>query len=288
MKQILLCLILILSNNAFAEKITILIHSAPGGLSHRYALELQPIISKVTGVDVNIDIKPGGDGYIAARYLAENNSSDIVLLLGTPRSWPELSPLVDLTTDVITVAYMGYVPGVVVTVPGKFTTMRDALSTPNISYGISAASPSITLMQNLIRDYGSHGGVDVRYKSGLAALADVLGGHIDLGITTPDVIVPYVASRKLIPLAVLGEQRSAILPGIKTLYEQGYATAFEDRYYNNFFIWCNKRADPVVVSKITSALNVYMDSKESTMLKTKLDISYTPKDAKKYLKAVVE
>lgn len=287
MKLLLLITALLTASSAFANTVTLLIHSSVGGMSHRYAQELQPVIAKALNATVVIDIKPGGDGYIAARSLVDQQGTDITILLGTPRSWPELTPRIDLSTDLVPIAYVGYAPGVVVSRSDRFTTLDSALQSPTISYSISAASPSVLLMKHLVEQHAS-AGVEVKYKSGAAALTDVLGGHVDLAVTTPDAVAPHVAAGRLTALAILGTSHSALLPSVKTLGELGYSTNVDIKYYNNFFLWCSKRVDRRVVIALTKTIQAHMLSDASAGMKTRLDISYAPKNAAKYLKEVLE
>jgi tripartite-type tricarboxylate transporter receptor subunit TctC len=286
MKQLLL-IILLLSSPAFAKTVTLLIHSSVGGMSYRYAQELQPVIANALNATVVIESKPGGDGYVAARLLVEQQSSDLTILIGTPRAWPELTPSIDLSTDLISVAYLGYTPGVIVSRPDRFNTLDTAFDSPTLTYGISAASPSVPLMQQLVNQH-TRTGVEAKYKSGSAALTDVLGGHVDLAVTTPDAVAPYIASGRLVALAVLGTSRSALLPNVRTLGELGYGTDVDSKYYNNFFLWCNKQADHRTVTILTKTIQAHMLGTESTSMKTRLDISYTPKNPTKYLKEILK
>lgn len=287
MKRLLLIILLLSSSAAFAKTVTLLIHSSVGGMSYRYAQELQPVIAKALNATVAIESKPGGDGYVAARSLVEQKGTNLTILLGTPRSWPELTPSVDLSTDLIPVVYLGYTPGVIVARPDRFTTLDTALNSPTLTYGISAASPSVPLMKQLVNQH-TRTGVEAKYKSGSAALTDVLGGHVDLAVTTPDAVAPHITSGRLVALAVLGTSRSALLPDAKTLGELGYGTNVDSKYYNNFFLWCNKQADHRTVTVLTKAIQAHMISTASTGMKTRLDIFYTPKNPTKYLKEILE
>jgi tripartite-type tricarboxylate transporter receptor subunit TctC len=53
-------------------------------------------------------------------------------------------------------------------------------------------------------------------------VTDVLGGQIDSGIGSVAVMTAHIKSGKMRPLAVTGETRSAAMPDVPTLAEQGY------------------------------------------------------------------
>jgi len=60
------------------------------------------------------------------------------------------------------------------------------------------------------------------YRGGGPMVQDMLGGQIDLGIGSVALIAPQVRGGKLRAVAVAGEKRSAALPDVPTLIEQGF------------------------------------------------------------------
>jgi tripartite-type tricarboxylate transporter receptor subunit TctC len=65
--------------------------------------------------------------------------------------------------------------------------------------------------------------VNVAYKGGAPALADLVGGHIDLMFETSPTAVPYVKSGKLKALGVTSDKRLTTLPDVPTVAEAGVA-----------------------------------------------------------------
>lgn len=63
--------------------------------------------------------------------------------------------------------------------------------------------------------------INVAYKGGAPALADLVGGHIELMFETSPTAVPYVKSGKLKALAVTSEKRLSSLPDVPTVSEAG-------------------------------------------------------------------
>lgn len=61
----------------------------------------------------------------------------------------------------------------------------------------------------------------VPYRGSGPAIADVLGGHIELAFATLPAVAPHVQAQKLTALAVTGKARSALLPDVPTLAESG-------------------------------------------------------------------
>jgi len=67
----------------------------------------------------------------------------------------------------------------------------------------------------------------VPYKGGLAALQDVLGGHVAACFTFITEVMSFAGSRTLRVLAVSGSRRSQFLPDTPTLWELGYNVAWD-------------------------------------------------------------
>jgi tripartite-type tricarboxylate transporter receptor subunit TctC len=51
---------------------------------------------------------------------------------------------------------------------------------------------------------------------------DMLGGQIELGVGSVALLTPHVRGGRMRAIAVAGEKRSAALPDVPTLIEQGY------------------------------------------------------------------
>jgi len=73
--------------------------------------------------------------------------------------------------------------------------------------------------------------VHVPYKGIAPALTDLLGGHLQLAMTSPPSVMSQVQAGRLKALAVGSEKRSAFLPDIPTIAEAGYATYRADYWW---------------------------------------------------------
>ena len=68
-------------------------------------------------------------------------------------------------------------------------------------------------------------GVDINlvpYKGGAQAVADMLGGHIQMNFGTTATLLALIKQGKLRPLAVTGDKRSPELPDTPTMAESGF------------------------------------------------------------------
>src|SRR5690606_34239300 len=62
----------------------------------------------------------------------------------------------------------------------------------------------------------------VPYQGGGPAIADLLGGHIDMVFAGLPEVIANVRAGKMRALALLSAERSPLLPDVPTLQEKGY------------------------------------------------------------------
>jgi hypothetical protein len=269
-----------------------------GGLIHKYALDIEPMLAKELNSTIVMDFKPGANGIIGARALVESKSDKLTLMMGPPHNWKNLSDStksIDPINDMVPVAFLGTVPGVIFAKPNnKFKNFKEAIEYSkriSITYGIPQASANLPLFRKIAKNYTTENNfVEVLYKSGGPVTMDVLGGHIDIGVTVNANAAPYFADGTLIPLAVFSSKRSRNLPNVPTLQELGVGISDEFKYYNNVFLWANKNADPVTIDRLRNSIDKYMSSDVSLGMRIRQDIQMGNKSIKapeKYLKELL-
>ena len=84
--------------------------------------------------------------------------------------------------------------------------------------GFAAASGHGAVRSSSAHIPGTH----IPYKGAGPALIDVIGGQVDAMMPTMIAGTPFVKSGKLRALAVTSAKRSALLPEVPTIAEQGY------------------------------------------------------------------
>jgi len=127
--------------------------------------------------------------------------------------------------------------------------------------------------------------VPAQYRGSPAIIADLLGGHIDIGM---DSMAPYVAliqEKKLRGLAVAGLQRWPLLPDVPTVAESGFP-GFEAAVWYAFL--APTGTPPEILAKLNTAANAYLKTKGATELFEKLGIQAaggTAEDLKAFVEA---
>lgn len=97
---------------------------------------------------------------------------------------------------------------------------------PPISYGSWGAGTLPHLIMAAIEANSSATFTHVPYRGAAPALQDLAGGQVKLGFAPANVAVQYAQKGLATPIAVTG-QRSALLPDVATLVEQGFAGPIE-------------------------------------------------------------
>jgi tripartite-type tricarboxylate transporter receptor subunit TctC len=89
----------------------------------------------------------------------------------------------------------------------------------------------------------------VPYKGTSQAVADLVGGHIDLFFATAPALLPHIRAGRLSPLAVAGSGRVDVLPNVPSMAEAGFAD-FE--ITNWFGVFGPKGLPPAILDKLTA------------------------------------
>ena len=259
--------------SSFAQNTILYLPTAAGGSTHRLALALQAGIEKALGNQMNIEFHPGAKGALAAKKLKDHKKTDIALFIGSPIR-TEVSG-VDYQKDIIPIAFLGTTPGVLIT--SKNTEYKDYkefinFSKKNItSYGTVTNATYAPLFQNLNKTQNTLS-IEVPFGAATQIINSVLGGHVDVGVTTVEPVSELIKQKKLIALGVWAPHRSKLLPNTPTLAELGLYDPDYFKYFLNNFLWVNATADPTTLANFKNNLYAYLNTEEAKSIFYKLDI----------------
>ena len=214
-----------------SRQITLIIPFAPGGSNDLVGRAIGKKLSEVWGQQVVVESRGGGGTLIGAGAVAKAPPDGYTLLLVSPTF--TINPAVrktmpfDPAKDFTPVAFLGRAPLLVTTAnkllvasagelfalakarPGQITYASAGLGSINqISTELIALAAGVRL---------SH----VPYKGGAPALNDLVGGHVDMFVSSIPQALQLVRSGQIRTLAVTSSKRSAILPDVPTLAESG-------------------------------------------------------------------
>jgi tripartite-type tricarboxylate transporter receptor subunit TctC len=204
----------------------------PGGTVDPLARLLGARLAATLGQQFVVDNRTGGSGSIGTALAAKATPDGYtyVFVFDTHAVNPFLIPNLpfDTAKDLAPVMLVGTAPMALVTAPGKpyksFTdVIRMAKAKPgSVTYGSVGAGSLGHLTMTLVQEAGAFKLIHVPYKGGGPMSADVLGGHIELGIGTVALLAPQVGSGKMRAVAVTGDKRSHAMPDVPVLAEQGF------------------------------------------------------------------
>ncbi len=129
---------------------------------------------------------------------------------------------------------------------------------------LAYASPGVGTPHHLAMEFlQSETGITlmhVPYKGSAGAVQDLLGGQIGFMFLPVHIAATYVKGGRLDALAVGGTTRSAVLPGVPTLIEQGVKDADIDMWYGLF---APKGTDDQVVARLNAESIAILNSEEA-------------------------
>lgn len=214
-----------------SRPITIVVTFAPGGGTDLLARKLAPVLQQALGQTVVVENRPGASGNIGASHVAKAPADGHTLLMVNssfainPGVYGPLdfSPARDFTA----VFNVGFVPSVVVVPPASPWQRLDDLllaartpAPPALFASCGAGTPQ-HLAGEMLQMSTSARLTQVPYKGCGPALADVMSGQVGLGIVTASSAAPLLAAGRLRALAVTSPRRTAQLPDVPTVAEQG-------------------------------------------------------------------
>jgi tripartite-type tricarboxylate transporter receptor subunit TctC len=238
--------------------VTMIVPFPPGGASDAAARVVQREAEKNLGQSIIIENRAGATGNIGANAVAKAAPDGYTLLCAALSVWSINVALFkslpyDATTDFDHLTVAIRTPNALILrkdFPAKdlaeFTAYLKA--NPNkVTFASSGAGSSDHLTAELFWQQTGTSGVHVPYKGGGPAIADLIGGHADASFVNLGSIAPQVKDGKVRAIAVTSEAEHPMMPGVKTLKEQGVDGV---EVYSWQAIGAPKGLDPAVRAKL--------------------------------------
>lgn len=222
------------------KAIHLLIPFTPGGGTDIISRVVSSKLAEVLKWQVLPENRPGAAGNLAVEMAAKSPPDGYTIVVGQPDNMmvgPYLYTNVgyDTLKSFVPIVQLSETSNVLVTnAPGSappanarssMTTMADLIAKGKTSSGLiwATAGNGSTghLYGELLKSAAAIKLLQVPYKGAAPALADVMGGHIDVAIMSVPSVLGLVRGGKLTPVAVTAGKRSAMLPNTPTLNEAG-------------------------------------------------------------------
>lgn len=231
---------------------------------------------------VIVDNRPGASGTIGMDHVAKSPKDGYTLVMApfsvaTSAHLFEKLPF-DPLKDLAPVIRVADQPNVLVVNSSRISAnsvaelVTQVKSRPGkVSFGTSGVGNPQDLSGRVFMSATGTDMLNVPYKGGAPALADLVGGHIDLMFETSPTAVPYVKSGKLKALAVTSDKRLPTLPDVPTVAEAGVAN-FKAVYWMGLLAPGGTPAS--IVQKLNAATQKVLSRPE--VQKQLIEMSLTP------------
>jgi len=218
---------------AFPTKpIRLVVPFPAGGTTDILARAVAQKLTETNGQPVVIDNRPGAGGNIGAELVAKSAPDGYTLLMGTVGTHainPSLYAKMpyDHQKDFAPVILVAGVPNVLVinpSVPANSVQELIAYGKANpgkLNFASSGSGTSIHLAGELFKTMSGVQMTHVPYKGSAPAIADLLGGQVQIMFDNLPSALPQIKAGKLKALAVTSAQRASALPDVPTIAEAG-------------------------------------------------------------------
>jgi tripartite-type tricarboxylate transporter receptor subunit TctC len=278
-----------------AKPVTVVIPYAPGGTTDIVGRLVAQALATSTGKTFVADNKGGGSTTIATGYVAKAPADGYTLLANEmtqtiiPALFPKLpfDPIGDLT-PVTVFAEAPYVLVVNSNVPAK--NLRElvelAKAKPGkLNFASGGAGSGPHMAGELLKSVAGIDMTHVAYKGSGPAVADLLGGQVEVLITAAPTVTAQMGSGRIRPLAVAHTKRLASLPNVPTAAEAGFP---EFRIANWFGLAAPKGTPPEVVNYLYAEVQKILkkpDVRERLVAAGADPVSMTPAEAARHVQA---
>ena len=235
----LLCLFTVFSNPVFAQSnypnkpINLIVPYGAGGSADSRSRQLGQKMSLILKQPIVIDNKPGAGGNIGTEAIVRAAPDGYTIGMGNFAPMAVNKTLFgnlryDPETDLTPIILVEKGPLVLVVNPNSpFKTVQDIVVAAKAKPGVLTFSSggiggSHQLSAELFELNAGIQMIHVPYKSGSAALTDLMAGNVDLMFDQMYSAVPSIKADKIRPLAITSKKRSPLLPNVPSFVELGY------------------------------------------------------------------
>lgn len=273
-----------------AKPIRTIVPFPAGGGTDIVARDVTQKIAASTKWTFVIDNKPGSGGNLGIDAAAKSPADGYNLVIGqtsnlaiNPSLYSKLpyDPVKDLTP----IGLIGNAPLVLV-VPSNspFKTLTDVINAAKaqpgfINYGTSGNGTVAHLATELLQREAGVKLTHIPYKGAAQGINDVIGGQVQLYMSSVPTLLGHIKNGKLRALAVTAAQRTDDLPQIPTVAESGYR-GFEAVTW--FGLLGPAKLPAAIVSSANAELNKALNSAD---LRKKLEdqgLNVTPGSAEEF------
>ncbi|WP_458094325.1 Bug family tripartite tricarboxylate transporter substrate binding protein [Roseomonas sp. WA12] len=210
--------------------VVLVVPFSPGGPTDLIARRLAVSLGEHLNQPVVVENRAGAGGNIGAEYVARSPADGHTILFGTsgPLAINRMlypSQAYDPVRDFAPIAPLGRIPNVLAVHAGvRASTVPELIALAKrerLSFGSSGNGASSHLAGALFNTMAGTTIEHIPYRGTGPALNDLLAGHIAMVFTDVLTALPHIQGGRVRGLGITTLQRSAVLPDLPTVAEQG-------------------------------------------------------------------
>ena len=194
---------------------------------------LAPQLTSLAGQSFYVENHPGANGMIGADLVAKAKPDGYTLLVTStsitvnPSYYKKLN--YDLKKDLIPVTNLGNVEALLIVINAKspIKNINEFLTYAKnpenkVSYGSPGNGNHLHISSALFNQRMGLNMVHIPYKGAGPATTALIGEQIQVLITTPSSVLPFIKDGRLKAIGFTGLKRSTLFPDVPTVAEQGF------------------------------------------------------------------
>jgi tripartite-type tricarboxylate transporter receptor subunit TctC len=244
---------------------------------------------------VLVENRPGAGGIIGTQAVLNADADGYTLMVqsashaANPAIYKTLP--YDPLKDIVDVALLGVTPYVMIAAKaGAYPTLKSLIEAAKAKPGeIPFASAGVGTSTHMAAEYVAQvAGIKmlhIPYKGSPEAIQDTIAGRTSFYMAPLDVAIGHLKDGKITPFGVSTAERSAIVPEIPTLAEQGLANYSLALWFG---MWARSGTPPAVTRKLNAQVTAIGQSKEARAQLDKLGIAPGSMKSEEFAKFVRE
>ena len=226
-------------------------------------------LGRALGRNLVVENRPGAGASIGTEALAKSAPDGYTLGIGTagthtmnPSLYPSLG--YDPEKDFEPISLTGLLPLMIAAhpsfAPNTIAELIAAAKAKPDTLNVALPAPPQRVAFELLRLQGGAPLFGIPYKGSASALPEVMSGQVPLIVDSITALRPHINSGRLKALAVTSLNSTDLLPGVKSVAEQGLA-GFELTAWNAFF--APKGTPAAIVSQLNTEIRKVLADPET-------------------------
>ena len=165
-------------------------------------------------------------------------------------------PIIKLATGTIVLAVHPSVPANDVR---EFVAYVKSQPPGSVNYGSAGFATPHHLSMELFKQAAGVNLTHIPYKGTSGVMTDLIGNHVSAMFIPTHVALPFMRDKQIRVLGIAGRERSAAVPDVPTLHEQGLSEVENDLWFG---LLAPAGTPPEIVARFNAAINEIIRTKE--------------------------